>query len=171
MLCVSVLHGVAVYVAECCSVLLCVIVCCSMLQCVAVCGPFESVVVCEHTRSESSHTALTRMTQDDTCVRDNTQCVAVCCSVLQCVAVCCSVLPGVAVCCSVLAEAGAGRCGSKRQGGVGERLFVLRNTNGIQLYSVIVRGVSARILRACCSVLQRVAVCCSVLWLYTVCIA
>ena len=32
----------------------------------------------------------------------DTQCVAVCCSVLQCVAVCCSVLQCVAVCCSVL---------------------------------------------------------------------
>jgi hypothetical protein len=32
----------------------------------------------------------------------DTQCVAVCCSVLQCVAVCCSVLQCVAVCCSML---------------------------------------------------------------------
>ena len=58
-------------VAECCSVLQCVVgvaVRCSALQCIAVCS---SVF----------------------------QCVAVCCSVLQCVAVCCSVLQCVAVCC------------------------------------------------------------------------
>jgi len=43
--------------------------------------------------------------------QQESQCVAVCCSVLQCVAVCCSVLQCVAVCCSML------QCVAKSQRG------------------------------------------------------
>jgi len=86
--CCSVLHCVVVCwvccsrdiccprcVAVCCSVLQCVAVCCSMLQCVVVCWP-----------------------RDICCPR----CVAVCCNVLQCVAACWNVLQRVAVFCRVL---------------------------------------------------------------------
>ena len=66
----------------CCSVLQYVAVCCSVLQRVAAC----CIDLCYTTHLKTSET----------------QCVAVCCSVLQCVAVCCSVLQCVAVCCSVL---------------------------------------------------------------------
>jgi len=78
----------------------------------------------------------------------------VCGSVLQCVSVCCSVLQCVVVCCSV---------SQSLPGSIAERPFMLRLNLLHRMTTELTFENVHHALRACCSVLQDVAVCCSVL--------
>jgi len=79
----------------------------------------------------------------------NTQCVAVCCSLLQSVAVCCSLLQSVAVCCSLVQS-------------------VASLLQSIAVWCSVLQCVTVccsllKSVAVYCSLLQSVAVCCSVL--------
>ena len=78
-----------------------------------------------------------------------TQCIAVCYSVVQCVAVCCSVLHCVALYCSVLVRKWSSRVS----------LIVSYGKHNV-LQCVAVRCSVLQCVAACCSVLQCVVVCC-----------
>jgi len=155
-LCVGPVLGHHARVAVCCSVLQCDAVCCSVLQCGAV---WCSVL----------------------------QCVAVCCSVLQCDAVCCSVVQCVALCCRADVSQFCCRCVAGEAPSHQDWTLLPYEMTGSTLcwlssgkpfvccscwdasYKLQRVAVYCSVLKACCSVLQCVAVCCSVLQCVAVC--
>ena len=126
------------------AIILCIVVCCSVLQCVAVCfSVVQCVTVC---CSAGLRHPVAEKKEKNGYYRekrsDNYYCWHFKQSVLQCVAVCCRVLLCVAV---------YYYCWHFKQ------RFIKRT------------GTTSSSSRACCSVLQCVAVCCRVLQCVAVC--